>query len=110
MVYKDTERRRECSRRWYVRHKSEAIDRVSARRQRIKEWFRQYKETLECFECGEDDSVCLDFHHEDRNQKDDCVCVMVGNGNSKERILSEVAKCVVLCANCHRKRHRDEIA
>lgn len=30
---------------------------------------------------------------------------MVGFAYSKERILREIEKCVVICSNCHRKLH-----
>lgn len=60
-----------------------------------------------CIKCGEKDPACLDFHH--RNGKLD----KLGNIGTfrkfgKQRILDEIAKCDVLCANCHRKHHRDE--
>jgi predicted HNH restriction endonuclease len=30
---------------------------------------------------------------------------MIHDGYSKERVIDEIEKCVVLCANCHRKFH-----
>jgi len=30
---------------------------------------------------------------------------MIARNWSRKRILDEVAKCIVLCANCHRKMH-----
>lgn len=60
-----------------------------------------------CVKCGETDVSCLDFHH--RSGKKD----KLGNiGDIRrfatEKLLAELAKCDVLCANCHRKHHRDE--
>ena len=57
-----------------------------------------------CADCGKTfPHVCYDFHHE--GDKTDCVSVMIGNNRKLETILEEAAKCVMLCANCHRIRH-----
>jgi hypothetical protein len=34
---------------------------------------------------------------------------MVTSNYSKERIKKEIDKCIVLCANCHRKEHYAEL-
>lgn len=59
-----------------------------------------------CVRCGESDLSCLDFHHRDRETKDADATGM--RRFSLKRMLAEIAKCDVLCANCHRKHHRDE--
>ncbi len=59
-----------------------------------------------CARCPEKDLACLDFHHRDRSDKLGHLGVV--RRFSKARILAEIAKCDVLCANCHRKHHRDE--
>ncbi|HET8685325.1 MAG TPA: hypothetical protein VFM18_01525 [Methanosarcina sp.] len=46
---------------------------------------------------------CYDFHHLDPNEKDFNPCS--GLSKKLEVFLAEVAKCVMLCANCHRIRH-----
>lgn len=66
-----------------------------------------------CIECGESDPVCLDFHHKDPKTKKYLVSQMTMR--TRVRILEEAAKCIILCANCHRKlesakRKRDGIA
>lgn len=71
----------------------------------IRAWFRNYKKTLKCSKCPEKHPACLDFHHLNPADKTDTVIRLVHNGASKDRILAEMAKCVVLCANCHRKEH-----
>ena len=55
-----------------------------------------------CVVCGEDDPVVLEFDHVDRSTKDKAVSNMVVNSIAK--IKTEIEKCRVLCANCH-KRH-----
>lgn len=38
------------------------------------------------------------------SEKSDNVSMMVGRGLSIERVLAEIAKCDVVCSNCHRIR------
>jgi hypothetical protein len=45
----------------------------------------------------------MDFDHA-RGEKVINVGLMVGWGYTVAEILSEIAKCDVVCANCHRKR------
>ena len=79
-----------------------------ARKQELKAWFQNLKSTLKCGHCPENHPATLDFHHLDGRKKDRAVCVSISNGWSKERVLKEISKCKVLCANCHRKLHWDE--
>ena len=59
-----------------------------------------------CVVCGEKDPSCLDFHHRDPSTKEGHIGEFRHFGT--KRVLAEIAKCDVLCANCHRKHHRDE--
>lgn len=52
--------------------------------------------------------ACLEFHHKDPSKKEVTLSRAVNNGWSIERMEKEIAKCVVLCANCHRKLHYEE--
>ena len=45
----------------------------------------------------------MDFDHVKGN-KDRAISVMVGQKVSKDRILREIEKCELVCANCHRLR------
>jgi hypothetical protein len=62
-----------------------------------------YKAEKGCVICGEDHPSALDLHHRDPSVKDAAVSEMVYG--SKDRIMKEIDKCVVLCSNCHRKHH-----
>lgn len=96
---------REASRRWYAGNKEKQIAANAKRRALLREWWRGFKATLSCVRCGESHPACLDFHHRDPAEKDTTLQQMFIRGYSKERVLAEVAKCDVLCANCHRKHH-----
>jgi hypothetical protein len=90
--------------RWYYRNRTHRIECKEERRRQLQEWFRRYKrEQLCCELCGEEAAPCLDLHH--TGTKEIGVSQMVNHGYSRERIRSEIADCMVLCANCHRKGH-----
>ena len=73
------------------------------RRHKTSEWFLELKKTLSCKNCGDDRHYVLDLHHRDPNKKD--ICLANTRSWGKERILGEMKKCDVLCANCHREIH-----
>ena len=74
-------------------------------RKRKKEWLDSQKTA--CIKCGEADPACLDFHHVDASKKEANLSVAVAHW-SISRLQKEMAKCVMLCANCHRKLHASE--
>ncbi len=78
-----------------VKERKEEVRRVS------REFVYSYLLTHPCSSCGESDPRVLEFHH--KFGKDMEVSALVSGGYSIERILAEIAKCDVLCANCHRK-------
>jgi hypothetical protein len=60
-----------------------------------------YKATHPCVDCGETDPLVLDFDHvygEKAFNLSACKTLAVG------RVIEEIAKCDVRCANCHRRR------
>lgn len=58
-----------------------------------------------CADCGgRFPSVVMDFDHRDPTIKVDPVSRMVNRALSWERIAAEMAKCDVVCSNCHRIR------
>lgn len=113
MPYKDPEKRREYQReykrRWYRLNKAAHIRYVRNRDGRMQEWFREYKKTLACEVCGENHPACLDFHHVDPREKKFSVSTRHDRPSMKA-LLAEIAKCRVLCSNCHRKEHWEERA
>jgi hypothetical protein len=103
--YPDRDRQREHWRNYYHRHPDRAAARRQKKRRARADWFQELKATLVCAQCGESDAACLDFHHRDGEEKTCAVADLVRNEASEERILAEIGRCVVLCANCHRKLH-----
>lgn len=85
--------------------KSRAYASWRRRLERRRKWYRELKATLRCSECEESRPACLQFHHKDPSQKTKAVARLILQGNKLETILEEIAKCEVLCANCHLARH-----
>lgn len=65
---------------------------------------RMWKQQLRCVVCEEDDDWCLEFHHLDPTVKEKSITTMMGS-YTLSCILREALKCLVVCANCHRKVH-----
>jgi hypothetical protein len=109
MPYKDAARRKAYAKKWnrefYLAHKASEYKRIKTRRNELRAWLDAYKLKLSCSVCGEKHPACLDFHHKDSKTKDFSLGIIGGWGYGKERLLNEISKCVVLCANCHRKEH-----
>ncbi|MCU4972228.1 hypothetical protein OB955_05700 [Halobacteria archaeon AArc-m2/3/4] len=64
----------------------------------------QKRDSGGCERCEESNPVCLDFHHVS-DKKEDSIAKLVSDGRTKERIRTEIERCCILCANCHRKEH-----
>ena len=73
-------------------------------RDEIRQLIQQFK-SCGCAICGEKDVCCLDFHHLHDKEFD----ISNATNVSKERLYTELEKCIVLCANCHRKLHAGKI-
>lgn len=60
-----------------------------------------------CSKCGYSDNLCaLHFHHErDKKFK---LNIRMMNGRSLEALTEEVAKCILLCGNCHSEHHNPQ--
>ena len=99
---------RACRKAWYDANAELHKARVLARNQRYrKELYRLMTDYLlahPCVDCGETDVRCLEFDHRPGEAKFRDVARMISNSLPWKRILAEIAKCDVRCANCHRRR------
>lgn len=95
---------------WYQRNKQLQISRQMERRNELKQKLWDYKKTLFCEDCGmsfEDKPECCDFHHVDPLIKEENVTTRIYS--SWDACMRELKKCVPLCANCHRTRHKTRV-
>lgn len=91
----------------YARDRASYVRRARARRKterpRISALIDEYLRSHPCVDCGERELAVLDFDHRDRAEKELAVGRLKTTG-TWSRILREIAKCDVRCANCHRRR------
>lgn len=77
-------------------------------KRQTKRWFWQLKESLECIQCGIKHPAVLQFHHRSETTKQYEISRMVNQNLNHDLILKEIAKCDVLCANCHAIWHYED--
>ena len=91
----------------YYRNHNTNLIRSRKNKKTNKEWYVEFKKTLSCCVCGENEPECLDFHHLDKTEKE--FSVSAENRSSIKRLKEEISKCACLCANCHRKHHAGKL-
>jgi hypothetical protein len=95
---------------WYYENQDRQKENVRRNNQIYREQARTfvlaYLLTHPCTGCGEKDPRVLEFHHE--GEKESEVSRLMGRGASLDALKTEMDKCRVLCANCHRKLTSDE--
>lgn len=91
-----------------TKYKERYKDRLKENKIKHREYIRNLISLLKaggCCICGEKDQCCLDFHH--INNK--LFTISDNPDVTESTLLEEVDKCVILCANCHRKLHAGKI-
>jgi hypothetical protein len=92
----------------YLSNKHKYKSSIKRRRSITRKYLEKHKTTVKCIRCGESDPICIDFHHKDRKNKIACISKITHDYGIQSLIL-ELEKCEPICANCHRKLHRDEL-
>lgn len=105
MPIKDQERLRRYRREYYYCNIESEFTRIKARVEELKAKLKEYKQGKSCEFCGENHPACLEFHHKDPSTKTLEVSKASRYGWAWKQVLEEIAKCIILCANCHRKWH-----
>ena len=83
--------------------KDHYINVAKNRRGEIQKQVSEWKSKHGCTICKETFGPCLELHHTDPKQKEGDPSAFANQ--SFEAFMIEAAKCVILCANCHRKVH-----
>lgn len=87
----------------------EFIAQTTERGRRNAKWLANYKKGKKCNRCVERRGECLDFHHVDRKEKKCNVSRMAASGYSIAVLEQEIAKCELICSNCHRMLHKGNV-
>ncbi len=76
------------------------------RRHRIRNraYVLEYLRSHPCVDCGETNLNVLDFDHTDPEFKEDEISHLSRRGRSLTDLKREIERCMVRCANCHRRR------
>lgn len=88
---------------YYYYNKEKRNGEKKERCRKLVEWITEIKRDSGCSICDEIEPVALDFHHINPDEKDGSVGMMASQGYGRDKLEEEIEKCVVLCANCHRK-------
>ncbi len=79
--------------KWHKHH----VKRVVGNRQFLWDYLKSHP----CVSCGESNPIVLEFNHVDPSTKIAEVSFFIKRTRTK--LITEIEKCEVLCANCHRK-------
>jgi formate-dependent nitrite reductase cytochrome c552 subunit len=91
---------------YYAANRQREIDRVRTRQLTTLEFLRKLRE-VPCADCrGRFAGHQMDFDHRDPGQKRFNLSSARAGLKNRAELLAEVAKCDVVCANCHRVRTR----
>lgn len=100
---------KECSRarskKYYLQNHEKHIKEVKLRKNKVikqnREFIIDYLKENPCVDCGETDIIVLEFDHQ-RDKKHNVSSLL--RSHSLKTIKEEIAKCLVRCANCHRRK------
>lgn len=100
---------------YYIRHHitnelvNNKLGNALSKSQKVVTWRKRRKIELveykggKCEICGYDKSIrALQFHHKSPKGKDFTIS---GKSYSKEKLIKEVDKCILVCSNCHIEIH-----
>lgn len=76
----------------------------------ILEWYRELKRDKPCADCGGVFHYsAMEWDHRPGTAKVALISTLVIKTNSRRRVLDEIAKCDLVCANCHAVRTFDRL-
>lgn len=112
MRIRDKEKLREYSRKHYEANKAKM-------KARARKWtdaknaanccfLLSYLAANPCVDCGESDPVVLEFDHVAGKKRCAVSRLAANMGCSRATLEAEMRKCVVRCANCHRRKTAKE--
>jgi len=102
MAYRDPQRQRAAEQKWYRENRQRVFDKKNRKKARLREIVHRAKERP-CADCGlRYPFFVMDFDHVEGDKV--AIISKLVNTGSVRQLLLELAKCEVVCANCHRAR------
>ena len=97
--------RTEYNRRYYENGgKQKILESNKRRRSEVREFLIEAK-NVPCADCGKEyPSYVMQFDHREPGLKSFNLANAAKNTTSLEKVRAEIAKCDVVCANCHAER------
>jgi hypothetical protein len=106
MPWKDKEKQREAIRKHYNANRQYYIYKAYKKREALRKWVYEYKNITPCKDCGiQYPYYVTDFDHlgGESGIKLNTVSRLINSGSTKQ-VKEEIAKCELVCSNCHRIR------
>lgn len=100
--WKDKEKQREAIRKHYRENREKYIEKAQNKRRQLRAWVYSLKENTPCADCHKYfPYYVMDFDHIENKMT---IVSKVINSGSWTKTKAEIAKCEIVCANCHRMR------
>lgn len=96
--------KKERDRSDYQKGRVAYVQKAAQNRQRCRDEVCEIKSKAGCAYCPETDPCCLEFHHVDRDSKEDDISRLMHKA-ARLKMLAEIKKCHIVCRNCHAKLH-----
>lgn len=81
------------------------MEKVKKSRQKKSKWLQDLKKDKPCMDCGKVlIPQAMQWDHREPSTKKFCISETLQNNISRKRILEEIEKCDLVCANCHAYR------
>ena len=99
--------------RWHYsqnkeKYKRRAKEHNRRTEEKIKSYILDYLNDHPCVDCGECDPIVLEFDHKENSGKLFNIGAANTQNYSLKKVIAEIEKCDVRCANCHRRKtYRD---
>lgn len=104
MPYTDKTQQKQAQHESYIRNKEKVIAASKQKRNNKDVFLRQLKESNPCTDCGVYyPYFVMDFDHRGEKEKSGAISRLIRTAGLN-KVLTELEKCDLVCANCHRYR------
>ena len=96
------------NRELYLSDPQPYMDRARERREKLRQYVRELKESLACKDCGKYyPFYVMDFDHISDDKSGNIN--RIASRGSWKKLREEIDKCELVCSNCHRQRTHERL-